>query len=64
MFKMFTFTRYFYARLEPLVERQYCCINWALRQVSPDRLQNGLHIRSDGRIWRVTLVRIEYYTHT
>ena len=38
----------------------YCCINWALRQVSPDRLQNVLQLRSVGRLWCVTLVHLEH----
>jgi len=37
------------------------CINWAPRQVSPDRLKNGPHIRSVGRLWCVTL---PYYVGT
>jgi len=44
MFEMST--GYFYARMGPSAGQQYCCINWVSRQVSPDRFQNGLHIRS------------------
>jgi len=55
MFEMST--GHFYARLGPFVERQYCCINWVLRQVSPDRLQNGLH-NSHLKCWSALVCKV------
>ena len=45
MFQMNT-GYFYYARLESFAERQYCCINWALKKVSPDRLQYVLQSSS------------------
>jgi len=53
MFEMST--GYFYAHLEPFVEQQYCCINWALKRVIPDLIHNVLHLRNVGQSWFVTL---------
>jgi len=49
MFKMFTGC--YFARLEPFAEQQYCCINWALRQVSPHWLKNVLQLVSVRQLW-------------
>ena len=55
-------TSCFNASLKPFAKWQYCFINWALWQVRPDRLQDGLQLRNVRWLRYIALILVKHRT--
>ena len=60
MFKMSTSC--FNTCLKPFAKWQYCFINWALWQLRPDRLQDGLQLRNVRWLRYIALILVKHRT--
>ena len=60
MFKMSTSC--FNACLKPFAKWQYCFISWALWQVRPDRVQDGLQLRNVRWLRYIALILVKHRT--